>query len=51
MQIKDFGSNMAPLGRAGMPREYGPPAIFLADNNQSSYITGAVLAVTGGMLM
>ena len=25
---------------AGMPREYGPPAVFLADNTQSSYITG-----------
>lgn len=49
--IKDFGSNMAPMKRAAMPREYGPPAIFLADNTQSSYITGIVLPVTGGMLM
>ena len=42
---------MAPMGRAGMPREFGPPAVFLADNNQSSYITGIVMPVTGGMLM
>ena len=39
VQIEKFGSNMAPLGRAGMPAEYGPAAVFLADNGQSSFVS------------
>ena len=39
LQIESFGSNMAPLGRAGMPAEYGPAAVFLADNGQSSFVS------------
>jgi NAD(P)-dependent dehydrogenase (short-subunit alcohol dehydrogenase family) len=41
-----FGEN-TPLGRAGQPAELGPIYVFLA-SNESSYITGEVVGVTGG---
>jgi 3-oxoacyl-[acyl-carrier protein] reductase len=36
-----------PMGRAGEPREVADVALFLA-SDLSSYLTGAVLEVTGG---
>jgi 3-oxoacyl-[acyl-carrier protein] reductase len=39
-----------PIGRAGEPVEVGKVALFLA-SDLSSYITGAVLEVTGGRNM
>jgi NAD(P)-dependent dehydrogenase (short-subunit alcohol dehydrogenase family) len=44
-----FGSN-TPLGRPGQPAELAPAYVFLA-SEQASYITGAVLPVTGGRPM
>jgi NAD(P)-dependent dehydrogenase (short-subunit alcohol dehydrogenase family) len=41
-----FGAN-TPLGRPAQPRELAPAYVFLA-SDEASYITGAVLAVTGG---
>jgi NAD(P)-dependent dehydrogenase (short-subunit alcohol dehydrogenase family) len=41
-----FGKD-TPLGRAGQPAELAPAYVFLASND-SSYITGEVIAVTGG---
>jgi NAD(P)-dependent dehydrogenase (short-subunit alcohol dehydrogenase family) len=41
-----FGEN-TPLGRAGQPAELAPIFVFLA-SNESSYITGEVVGVTGG---
>lgn len=43
---KDFGKD-TPLGRAGQPAELAPAYVFLASND-SSYITGETIAVTGG---
>jgi hypothetical protein len=45
----NFGSN-TPLGRPGQPAELAPAYVFLA-SEQASYITGAVLPVTGGRPM
>ncbi len=41
-----FGEN-TPLGRAGQPAELAPLFVFLA-SEESSYITGEVIGVTGG---
>src|ERR671919_1558661 len=41
-----FGEN-TPLGRAGQPAELAPIFVFLA-SQESSYITGEVVGVTGG---
>ena len=38
-----------PLGRQGEPAECGPSAVFLLSDRLASYITGAELAVSGGM--
>ena len=42
----NFGEN-TPLGRAGQPAELAPIYVFLA-SQESSYITGEVVGVTGG---
>jgi len=44
--IPDFGSD-TPLKRAGQPAELAPSYVFLA-SQESSYITGEVIGVTGG---
>ena len=41
-----FGEN-TPLGRAGQPAELAPIYVFLA-SQESSYITGEIIGVTGG---
>lgn len=48
-QIEDFGSH-TPLGRAGQPAELAPAYVLLA-SDESSYMTGAVIPVTGGEAM
>lgn len=45
-KITSFGQQ-APLGRAGQPAECAPAYVFLA-SQESSYITGEVIGVTGG---
>jgi NAD(P)-dependent dehydrogenase (short-subunit alcohol dehydrogenase family) len=45
-QVGSFGKQ-TPLGRAGQPAELAPAYVFLA-SGKASYITGEVLAVTGG---
>ncbi|WP_182524176.1 glucose 1-dehydrogenase [Nocardioides dongkuii] len=45
-QVEDFG-RQAPLGRAGQPAEVATAFVYLASGD-SSYVTGEVLAVTGG---
>jgi hypothetical protein len=45
-KVAKFGSN-TPLGRPGQPAEVAPAYVFLA-SQESSYITGEMLGVTGG---
>lgn len=47
--VKSFGKN-TPLGRAGQPAELAPAYVLLA-SEEASYITGALLPVTGGRPM
>ena len=47
-KIEKFGST-TPLGRPGQPAEAGPLYVFLA-SQESSYVTGEVMSVTGGMM-
>ncbi|WP_428487459.1 SDR family oxidoreductase [Rhodopila sp.] len=48
-QIKSFGT-ATPLGRAGQPAELAPAYVLLA-SGEASYISGAMLPVTGGRPM
>jgi NAD(P)-dependent dehydrogenase (short-subunit alcohol dehydrogenase family) len=45
-QVESFGEQ-TPLGRAGQPAEVATAFVYLA-SSESSYVTGEVLAVTGG---
>ena len=45
-QIDEFGGQ-TPLGRAAQPAELAPPYVFLA-SDESRYVSGEILAVTGG---
>lgn len=45
-KLVKFGQN-TPLGRPGQPAEVAPAFVFLA-SQESSYITGEVIGVTGG---
>jgi NAD(P)-dependent dehydrogenase (short-subunit alcohol dehydrogenase family) len=46
-KLKELGRKTV-LGRVGQPREIAEAILFLADNEQSSSITGEVLVVDGG---
>ena len=45
-KIPSFGEQ-APMGRPGQPAELAPAYVFLA-SQESSYITGEIIGVTGG---
>jgi NAD(P)-dependent dehydrogenase (short-subunit alcohol dehydrogenase family) len=45
-EVETFGTG-APIGRPGQPAELAPAYVFLASQD-SSFITGEVLDVTGG---
>jgi len=45
-KVGSFGEQ-TPMGRAGQPAELAPAYVFFA-SQESSYVTGEVLAVTGG---
>ena len=47
--VESFGEN-APLGRPGQPAEVAPVYVLLA-SNEGSYISGAMIPVTGGRPM
>lgn len=40
-----------PLGRTGEPRDLAGPAVFLASDELSGYVTGAQLLVDGGLFV
>jgi NAD(P)-dependent dehydrogenase (short-subunit alcohol dehydrogenase family) len=44
--VESFGKN-TPLGRAGEPKEVAPAFVLLA-SDEASYISGAIIPVTGG---
>lgn len=46
--LPEFGLS-TPLGRAGQPTELAPAYVFLA-SPESSYVVGATIPVTGGMI-
>jgi NAD(P)-dependent dehydrogenase (short-subunit alcohol dehydrogenase family) len=46
-KVQNFGANN-PMGRPGQPAELAPTYVFLASQD-SSYITGEVIGVTGGV--
>ena len=48
-KVGSFGGD-TPLGRAGQPAELAPAYVFLA-SQESSYITGERIGVTGGLTM
>lgn len=45
-KVETFGQD-TPLGRAGQPAELAPAYVYLA-SDEASYVSGAVLPVTGG---
>ena len=45
-KVEQFGDDV-PLGRAGQPAELAPVYVLLA-SDESSYVSGARIAVTGG---
>ncbi|GAA2850391.1 NAD(P)-dependent oxidoreductase [Actinoplanes cyaneus] len=45
-QVAEFGKN-TPLGRAGEPKEVAPAYVLLA-SDEASFISGAIIPVTGG---
>jgi NAD(P)-dependent dehydrogenase (short-subunit alcohol dehydrogenase family) len=45
-KVDSFGAQ-TPMGRAGQPAELAPVFVFFA-SQESSYVTGEVLGVTGG---
>ena len=45
-KVESFGEQ-APMGRPGQPAELAPAFVFLA-SQESSYVTGETIAVTGG---
>jgi len=49
-EVVHFGED-TPMKRAAQPSELAPSYVFLASEVDSSYMTGQVLQVDGGMVM
>lgn len=48
-EVVTHGAN-TPMKRAGQPRELAPAYVYLACNEDSSYVSGEILGVTGGII-
>ncbi|MFL5356038.1 SDR family oxidoreductase [Archangium sp.] len=48
-KVKEFGKQ-SPMGRAAQPVELAPSFVFLA-SNESTYVNGEILGVTGGQVL
>lgn len=48
MKVANFGASQ-PFGRPAQPEELAPAYVFLASDADSSYVSGAILAETGGL--
>lgn len=49
-ELKEWALNLTPIGRMGTPEEVAYAVAFLA-SDETSYITGQVISVDGGMMM
>jgi NAD(P)-dependent dehydrogenase (short-subunit alcohol dehydrogenase family) len=47
-QVSQFGQQESPMGRAAHPAELAPAYVFLA-SQESGYVNGETLGVTGGV--
>jgi NAD(P)-dependent dehydrogenase (short-subunit alcohol dehydrogenase family) len=48
--VQEFGKS-TPMGRPAQPAELAPAYIFLAAQQESSFITGSILDLTGGKML
>ncbi|KAH6613631.1 hypothetical protein B0J18DRAFT_413988 [Chaetomium sp. MPI-SDFR-AT-0129] len=48
---REYMEGRIPLGRTGEPRDLAGPAVFLASEELSGYVTGAQLLVDGGLFV
>ncbi|CAG7994504.1 unnamed protein product [Penicillium salamii] len=48
---REYMEGRIPLGRLGQPKDLAGPAVFLACEELSSYVTGAQLLVDGGLFV
>ena len=49
MQKNQHFGEEQPIKRPAQPEELAPAYVFLASNADSSYVTGAIIAETGGL--
>jgi len=49
-KVENFGKD-GPIGRPAQPAELAPAYVFLAAEQDSSYITGSVMDLTGGKML
>ncbi|KAH9883519.1 3-oxoacyl-reductase [Xylariomycetidae sp. FL2044] len=50
-QKREYMEGRIPLGRTGVPHDMAGPAVFLACEDLSGYVTGAQLLVDGGLFV
>lgn len=48
---RQYMEGRIPLGRTGVPKDMAGPAVFLASDELSGYVTGAQLLVDGGLFV